>query len=412
METIMPELNRLLVECASRDLPVAASRLSDLPPERWQDLLSLAESQRVCPLLWQRLREKGLEHTVPTPVAEELRDASRRNALSNLCLYAELRQLLSALESESIPLILLKGIYLAEAVYGSIGLREMNDIDVLARPGDITRISEILERMGYVPLQPAGADITLKAQHHLPRMVKAGRAGFEIHWNLTLPGEKYSIDPEELWERAVPVRIAGAAALSLAPEDLLLHLCLHTSFHHQFAFGLRPSCDIAEVVAHFGPALDWDGMAERAFRWGWQRGVYLALLLARELAGAHVPVSVLEMLRPADMSEGVHTAAREQIFGDKNVAASLSPAFAAFLESGRLYDRVCLFWQRLFQPRRVIAFRYSVPSDSMKILACYPRHLVDMIRRHGNILKKHRQNDASLRCLAERTNRIAGWLDR
>lgn len=403
---------RLLIDCLKKDGAELAARLSGLSPERWQALLALAETQRVRPLLWHRLRQKGLDKAVPAAAAEALREASRGNAVHNLQYYGELRLLLAALKPEGIPLILLKGIFLADAVYGNIGLREMNDIDVLVHPADLTRVSDILAGMGYPPLPPVCAEITIKTHHHLPRMVKNGQAAFEIHWNLASPGESYSIDPGGLWERAVPVQVAGCEALTLAPEDLLLHLCLHTSYQHQFAFGLRPSCDIAEIIRHFGSALDWRIIAERAAGHGWQRGVYLALLLAEELAGAEVPAGILAKLRPADMTEAVLETARAQVFTDKSFAFSVPVPFAELMETSRLRDKLRIFWQRVFLPKAMIASLYSVPIDSLRIYGCYPRRFVDVLRRHGHTLLKFREDDAQLKSLVVRKNSIAGWLDR
>jgi hypothetical protein len=411
VETTEWELCRLLIDCLKKDKSeFDAARLSGLTPESRQAFLALATTQRVRPLLWNRLRQKGLDQAVPIQVAEELREAFRRNTLDNLRLYGDLRRLLSTLKPDGIPLILLKGIFLADAVYCNIGLREMNDIDVLARAADLARITEILTGMGYTPLQPICMDIALKTQHHLPGMLKPGHALFEVHWNLTSPGKSYCIDPGSLWERAVPVHIAGCDALALSPEDLLLHLCLHTSYQHQFAFGLRPFCDIAETISRFGSAFDWQTTAERAEHWGWQRGVYLALRLARELADADVPDDILERLRPADMTDSVLEIALAQIFTDKSFAVSVPVPFAELLESRRLLDKIRIFWQRVFLPRAIIAALYSVPMDSIRIYGAYPRRFVDVLRRHGHTLKKHQQNDAPLESLVERTNLIAKWL--
>jgi hypothetical protein len=293
-----------------------------------------------------------------------------------------------------------------------MGLREMNDIDVLARPADLTRIAAILSGMGYAPLAPICVDTTLKEGHHLPPIVKKGYAAFEIHWNLTLPNESYSIDPGCLWDRVVPVNIAGCDVLTLSPEDLLLHLCMHTSYHHQFAFGLRPSCDIAETISRFGSTLDWRTVTEQAVRRGWQRGVYLALLLAKELAGAEVPGDIMERLRPADMTKALFETVRNQILTDKGFAVSVPGPFADLLESRRLRDKIRIFWQRVFLPRAIIAPLYSVPMDSVRIYGCYPRRFIDVLRRHSHTLNKYQQNDAPLKALVERTNLIAGWLAR
>jgi len=411
METIMSESYQLLIDCLKKDEPgVEPALLSGISPERWKGLLTLAAMQRVRPLFWHRLKQKGLDLAVPVETAEELRDALRRNAVRNLRLYGELRRLLSALKPEGIPVILLKGIFLAEAVYPNMGLREMNDIDVLARPADLVRIVGILTCMGYRPVHTVSEDTILKVQHHLSPMVKKGHASFEVHWNLTPPDTYYSIEPEGLWERAAQVHIAGCDTLALSPEDLLLHLCMHTSYHHQFAFGLRPSCDIAETISRFGPVLNWQTITERACRWGWQRGVYPALRLARELAGADVPAEILASLRPADMTEAVLETARAQIFTDKGLAALIPVSFAELLESRRLWDKIRIFWQRVFLPRAVIATLYSVPMDSVRIYGCYPRRFIDVLRRHGYTLMKYRQKDAAVKILAERTSRIAGWL--
>jgi hypothetical protein len=49
-------------------------------------------------------------------------------------------------------------------------------------------------------------------------------------------------------------------ALGLGLEDLLLHLCFHTSFQHVFRFGgLRSFCDVATTLDERGPSVDWSG---------------------------------------------------------------------------------------------------------------------------------------------------------
>ena len=155
MITDKANLYKLLIGCLKKDnaMPDAAS-LAALPPAHWRDLLALAAMQRVTPLLWHRLKQKGLDGIIPDKVSTSLREAARRNTLNNLRLNGELRNLLSDSCLENIPLILLKGIVLANTVYDNISLREMNDIDVLARPEHLERIADILTQTGYRPLQP------------------------------------------------------------------------------------------------------------------------------------------------------------------------------------------------------------------------------------------------------------------
>lgn len=411
MELGPSKLYDILIDCLKKgQCKPETTAITALSDQDWHNLLALAAIQRITPLLWHRIKQKKLETFVPEMAAAQFKEASRSNTLRNLRFNGELHLLLTALNAENIPLILLKGMVLANTVYENIGLREMNDIDVLARPEHLTRIADILMGMGYKPLQPIDVDVTMQVGHHLPPLIKKGLAMYEIHWNLTNPNECYNIDPHGLWERAVPIQIAGCKTLMLSPEDMLLHLCLHTSYQHPFIFGLRPFCDISKIIEHFGSTLDWQTVTDRAYRQGWQRGVYLALRLAVELAGAAVPIDILERLQPADMSGRILETARSQIFTEKYFATSITTSFAKLLTSKRFSDKIRIIWQRIFLPKAAISAQYSVPMDSVKIYGCYPRRLYDLLRRHGRTLKKYRQNDAPLKNLVERKNLIETWL--
>jgi hypothetical protein len=402
------DLCQLLLSCLKRGKSDGeAKSLSGLSPERWQAFLKLAAGQRVRPLVWHRIQEKGLANLVPVEVAEAFRKSVLGNTTRNLRLYGELRQLLSMLQSEGLELILLKGIYLASAVYEQIGLREMNDIDVLAHPSDLPRMVEIMTSLGYVPLSPICMDVTFQTQHHLPRMTKNEWAAFELHWCLVYPGLSYSLDIEDLWKHAVFVQAAGFNARALSPEDLLLHLSVHVSYHHQFNFSLRPFCDIAEIIHRFNSAIDWHAFVEQAIAKKLQRGVYLTLRLAKEMVEADVPAFVLEELQPPDGAGILIETAYSHIFSCQSVPEHL----AELLESGSFWTKLRIFLQRVFLPKATIAALYSLPADSAKIYIYYPRRFFDVLRRHQSTLRKFHQEDASTKALAERVNNIAKWLD-
>ncbi len=299
--------------------------LAGLSEEEWDGFLALAAEQRIRPLLYQRLIERGLDAAVPERVLAALWDVQRQTALRTMGYQTELAALAMELAAQDVPLIALKGIWLARAIYGNPALREMNDIDVLVRREHLSVAMDILSQRGHTPTQEVDIEIDTATSQHLPRFIKSGVAGFEVHWSLCRLNQPYSIDTGELWERVVPAQIGRASLSGLAPEDLLLHLCLHTSYQHQFIFGLRPSCDIAAVIERYGAELDWAVVVERAQRWRWERGVYLALRLAADLVGAAVTESVLSALRPADLSETVLATARSQLFTEKAFSTETRP---------------------------------------------------------------------------------------
>ena len=103
---------------------------------------------------------------------------------------------------------------------------------------------------------------------------------------------------EGVWSRATPATIANAPAATLAPTDLLLHLCLHASVQHRFdGIRLRSLLDIAEVAEKHGAAIDWHAFADRANRWGVANGVHVTLALAEEWTDFACPAGVLNALR-------------------------------------------------------------------------------------------------------------------
>lgn len=404
METF--QLRDLLVACLKKS--ESSPDLSGLTPRDWEIFLQTASLQRVAPLLWHRLRQKGLSDLIPLPAAETLRDAYRRNTLHNLRFNGQLQLLLTALASENIPLILLKGIVLANTVYPNIALREMNDIDALAHPEHLERIADILTSLGYRPATPFSLDLVLQTQHHLPRFIKKNQAGFEIHWTLGIGGNLQAVDTAELWDRAQPVRIAGCPALMFSGEDMLLHLCIHVSYQHRFAFGLRPFCDIAALIDSVPP--DWQAFAARTAAGGWQRGVYLSLRLAGELAGAAVPADILERLRPEDLPDALLEAVRSQVFADKLLSAKLPTPAVQLLASRHPAEKIKIFFGRVFLSRFYMANLYSVPINSPKIYFLYLHRLWDLLRRYGSILGKYQNRDDAVTSFTDSTKQITDWL--
>jgi len=411
----MDELSKtaqLLLDCLKKnpDCP-RRSTLCSLDPSDWNQLLDLAAIQRVRPLLHHRLKAKHLDHLVPEAVRTALQNAYRETTLRNLRSYGELHHLFATLDRENIPLLVLKGMFLAEAVYGHIGLREMNDIDLLVHQQHLPRIVEQLSTCGYDPATPIyNINATLNTQWHLPTFTKAHTASFEIHWNLTPPDEIYTIDPAELWRRAVPLRLKGLDLLALCPEDVLLHLCLHTSYQHQFAFGLRPSCDIAELLTSCNGEIAWASVLDRAERWGWRRGVYLALRLAEELVDADISDEVMKNLRPTDFDEGIVTVAISQVFADPGFSKTVSTPFAQLIGAKGLWGRVKIFGKRVFLTRSFMAYKYSAAPDSLKIYCYYAVRVFDLLRSHGRNMCKVLDGDSGIIELAERKRIIHQFL--
>ncbi len=344
-------------------------------------------------------------------------------ARNNLRYYGELRTLLGRLNHRGIPAILLKGIHLAESIYHNPGMREMNDMDILFRREDLRAAWEILAEMGYgsdkklhfEPVETSGTTHQIptvtRHSHHLPRLLKEEVAALEIHWNITRPGRGYSIEPDELWEHAEPATVAGEKARVLDPEDLLLHLCLHTSHQHMFSFGMRPFCDIAETVRHFDDRLDWNVFADRAVSRKWDRGVFLALLIARDFTGAAIPEEVLDRLRPADYKPRMAETAKAQILTEKETAATISPSMVQFAAGKGIPAKIRTVWRRIFLPEDIMITMYPFRPGSPKRYLYYIVRFWQVLKQHTARVLRLSRGDADLVGIVRRKQTLARWMD-
>jgi diadenosine tetraphosphatase ApaH/serine/threonine PP2A family protein phosphatase len=210
----------------------------------------------------------------------------------------ELKTILAALNNAAIPVIVLKGAYLAQAVYPQLHLRQMGDMDLLVPKERVVEAYAILEDLGYASLYGTITLGPLEEGHHLTPLRKApGLPLVELHWTLCDADEAGNFNLAELWQRAQPLTLAGEPALALAPEDLILHLCHHAAYHHQFDMGLRGLMDISRVVERFGTQLDWGALQRTAEAWGWQRGVYLTLALTQALFDLSLPDPIAQAIQ-------------------------------------------------------------------------------------------------------------------
>ena len=227
-----------------------SARLGRLSESDWNQVLDVAMRHGVAPLLYDRLRPLSSNCHIPPAVLLNLPVAYLANAARNLRIYHQLGQVLTALQEQGIPVIVLKGAHLAELVYGNIALRTMCDLDLLVRKDDLARTAARLQELGYAWNDCQGVEAASATSHHLPPFLRPGAAPIEIHWTIAGLRLGLNIERDGLWERSRAVVVAGVETLVLSPEDLLLHLCMHAGSHHGFNVGLRPFCDIAQTLMH------------------------------------------------------------------------------------------------------------------------------------------------------------------
>ncbi|RIK58724.1 hypothetical protein DCC62_29230, partial [candidate division KSB1 bacterium] len=172
---------------------------------------------------------------------------------------------------------------------------------------------------------------------------------------------------------------------ALCPEDLLLHLCIHASYHHQFRFGLRSLCDIAEIIRHYHSRLDWEQLRKRAEEWGVTKCVYLTLRLTNKLLEANVPHDVLQHLRPKELRHSFVAMSEAFTLGDIG-DPFIFRKFGSLWKIGRWRDKLTIVKNSALPEKKTMARLYPASQGDTRFSSYYIKRWKDLLRRFGPIV--------------------------
>jgi len=376
-------------------------------------------SARVCahgvaPLAAAHLQKLDLMNHLPPQVRTTLLSAYYRNAARNTLLFGVVQEVLQACQRQGMEVIVLKGAALAETVYPNRAVRPMGDIDFLVRPEMLEAVDDALTALGYRFVGHGRPKAYWRAQYYEltfePPPAAPLAVPIEVHWALERASRSFRIDHDGLWQRAIPATIAGIETHILAPEDQLLHLCIHLCKHAGSpaidggrSWRLRAFCDLVAVLCHAGPTLDWEALVHRAQAWGVASYLYVPLALTCELSGLGVPTSALAALQPPGFDARLLRWARDELLEDPG---PLFPALLQLWGGAHLTQRTAVA-RKVFSPA-VLAQRYTVTGA--RRYAYYPRRLWDLVWRYGPVLWRLARRDPMLTMQAERKAQLAAWL--
>jgi hypothetical protein len=409
-EGVEERARTLLLAClqASPGQHEMAMAAQNLDEAGWHRFGVLAAEQRVRPSVRAALMKQGGLY-VPAAISSALDEQCRQIAMNMLARHGELIHIVRALAAADIPVIVLKGACLGPLVYRDIAAREMNDLDLLVPGERLQSAADVLLDRGYKPRKPFSVEADVTFRQHLSTFMK-GRIAVEIHWNVTQPGRAHTIDPGELWRRAVPMPIGSVPTLRLSLEDLLLHLCVHSSYQHHFECGLRPSCDIAAMIREYRDRIDWDAVCRRSEQWRWSKGVYVALALSHRLVGADVPPEVLSRLQGGNSADVVGSADR-LLWTAPGERAAFFPGVSVFGAHAGWAHRIRRGLARLILSPSELAWMYSIQRNTPWLLLYYVRRAGHVLWTHGpSAIRLLVGRNPEQHALAERRDRMQRWL--
>ncbi len=256
----------------------------------WAALCLDAERHGLSAVVQRGLADAGIQPP-PDAHARLLRDA-RNIAGTSLRVHRLLTRVLDAFARERIRPALLKGYGLAVRFYPEPHLRPLSDVDVLVGRHEIPAAERALLSLGLRRLPDDDGGSQEDYHHHVSFSGPAGLV--EVHFRAT-SGFGTEQSHTALEPRLRDDVLEGRPVRFLLPEDELVYLALHAAQH--LFLRLSWLYDLKLLVART-PSLDWSRVRHLADASGMRTAAFAALHLARMAAGADVPASVLEQLRP------------------------------------------------------------------------------------------------------------------
>ena len=281
----------------------------------------------------------------------------------------ELKRILLALEEIEVPVVLLKGAALALTVYPYPVLRLMGDLDLWIPQECVEAAKAALASSGYVsragearpqPLQDAlDGETQMIGQRPQTGLV-------ELHWRI-FAGEwvRYAarIDEAAIWERKI--RLDELPAYHLAPEDAILHTCLHFAVNHQFAgLGLRPFLDLAMMVQNW--TVPWEVVVGRARAWQVSTPTWLVLDLLGKFSAEMQDQLPIRALRPSRLRRWIlgRFVSPQSLIERRDIRQSLLRFVFLLLLVDRPVDAARLVLRSVFPDRQWFVLRYQLEDAS------------------------------------------------
>jgi hypothetical protein len=294
---IDPSRDRLLLACLkARWEPTQldlAKRIASRSDVDWNRFLDQVAEHSVGSLLYDTLRNE--REFPPGWVKRKLQATYYHTAFRNTYLYGQLASIIRTFNEAAKPIVLLKGVALAQALYGNVALRPMGDVDILVKNSDWEGVELLLLNKG-LEASLAHPDF---GDHSVFRIDGSVPINLEVHSHVVgSPYYRRCMPEEWLWEDTRALTIDGAPTLMLSAEKAVIHSCLHLLQHSNRH--LRWVYDIVEMCRD--PSLDWDALVQQIVQSRVMLPVRIALEQCRELLELSLPEDALKRINGARIS--------------------------------------------------------------------------------------------------------------
>ncbi len=243
-------------------------------------LIEIAVREETAGFLYRAMAKSDLLCLLSHGQMNRLRKWYLQTARENLLLIQELNRILPAFEKRRIPVAMLKGMPLVHDLYGDVGLRKMEDIDLWVAKEHLPAAETCLTKIGF------GRDPVYGLKYKSPAAV------VDLHTHFLgadrIRSRKYLFDedPERTFEKTRVLYLGSSPVRCLQDSDQVIFLWLHAAKHNLGK--LIWLVDILNILRRWEPGR-WQGLSARARQLGQTGSVECLLFFLRGLLDFRPP---------------------------------------------------------------------------------------------------------------------------
>lgn len=365
------------------------------------ELLKKIRAHRLLPRFYLLVRRNQWEGLLPRKVWQEIEAGYYGFQASWVHFETLLENLILNFNHKEVETLLLKGAALVFSVYQNNPVRGLSDIDLLIHETDRPAAESLLGEAGY---QKQEIDIFPSRWHaQLIGPALAPNASVWTHREKKITLDLHvrpfdnpaalKMEPDWLWQDAVPATVGKAKTRLPSPDRQFLHLLFHLVKHR----GSRERdifmwyLDLDECLRFFNGKLDGRFLAE-AVRAQPSAGRALALLgFLQNNLFSPLPSELRQLIDPNPVSslglrEILSTEPRSELslFNDRSWTEHRENFLALLGKTSGVRQRALFFWKWLFPEPQYLKRKYRFKRWHERLAARF-LHLIEMFRKGVSI---------------------------
>ncbi len=225
----------------------------------WEDIIDIAQANRVMTLLFYKIRQLGLESRLKPETHRIMSLEYKKGVALNVVLRHVLKDVMRSLNQHGIKAVILKGaINFCENIYENWNLRSMEDLDILIKEEDFPAARKCMQTAGLTYI---GGRIP----YDLSEDFEGRDIAVDMHYQ-PVP-QKYIglFDMDAFWANTIEVNMDGIKMHIPCPTDQIYHKFVHDVIRHQelINFQIQDLCDFVMTCQYYKERIDWEEILYR-----------------------------------------------------------------------------------------------------------------------------------------------------